>query len=244
MATVLVTGATSGLGEALTLKLAKEGHEVIACGRNKDKLITLDHLDLVTTVSFDVTNIDATHEALKNISADYYVLNAGTCEYIDINDVEADMFKRVFEANVLGASNVMSAVLPNCRAGNTLVFVDSLARLLPFPRSEAYGASKAALYYMAKSFAVDLHKLGIHVKTMSPGFVKTPLTDKNDFPMPMQITAEDAAEYMYKGLFSRSSTVYFPRRFSFIIRALHALPDFIQHKLCVGMARNVSRHAK
>ncbi len=244
MARVLVTGATSGLGEALTLKLVKKGHEVIACGRNQQKLDAYSDEALITTLSFDVTDPVSTQNALKDITADFFVLNAGTCEYVDVNSVEASMFKRVFDANVIGVSNVVAAVLPNCKSGNSLVFVDSLARLLPFPRSEAYGASKAALYYMAKSFAVDLQKKGIKVKTMSPGFVKTPLTDKNDFPMPMQITSEKAAEYMYEGLFNNASSVYFPRRFSTIIRFLGILPAFLRHKLCLGMAKNVQRKSK
>lgn len=238
MATVLVTGATSGLGKALTYKLIEQGHNVIACGRNQEKLDALTTLGSVQTIAFDVTCLDSTQTALRNVKADCYVLNAGTCEYVDVDNIEANMFKRVFDANVIGVSNVIASILPNCQPGNTLVFVDSLARLLPFPKSEAYGASKAALNYMAKSFAVDLHSKGIHVKTMSPGFVKTPLTDKNDFPMPMQISAESAAEYMYQGLFNAKSSIYFPRRFSAIIRLLGMLPAFLKHKLCIVMSRN------
>ncbi len=235
MATILITGATSGIGEALAKRCVNDGHTVVACGRNKEKLAELAKIDNMKTCRFDVTDEAATKEALADIKCDIAVLNAGTCEYVDINNVEPDMFKRVFDANVFGVVNVVSALIPVLKSGNKIVFVDSLARLLPFPKSQAYGASKAALNYIAKSFEVDLAHKGIAVQTLSPGFVKTPLTDKNDFPMPMVISADQAAEYMLKGLFSSSASVYFPKRFSFIIRLLNLLPQALQKKICINM---------
>ncbi len=235
MTTLLITGATSGIGEALAKLAAQSGHHVIACGRNEEKLAELSDLSNMTTCRFDVTNEEETKAALADIKCDIAVLNAGTCEYVDLPELEPDMFKRVFDANVFGVVNMLAGLLPNMKKGNKVVFVDSLARLLPFPRSQAYGASKAALNYMAKSFEVDLASKGIQVQTLSPGFVKTPLTDKNDFPMPMVITADAAAKYMLDGIFKSQSSVYFPRRFSFIVRFLNLLPEFIQRKLCIGM---------
>jgi NAD(P)-dependent dehydrogenase (short-subunit alcohol dehydrogenase family) len=235
MATILITGATSGIGEALSGLCAKAGHSVIACGRNEQKLAELALIENITTCRFDVTDEKATKDALANIECDIAVLNAGTCEYVDINDVEPDMFKRVFDTNVFGVINVVSALIPVLKPGNKIVFVDSLARLLPFPKSQAYGASKAALNYIAKSFEVDLAHMGIAIQTLSPGFVKTPLTDKNDFPMPMVISAQAAAEYMLKGILSSNSSVYFPRRFSFIVRLLNLLPEGLQRRLCINM---------
>jgi NAD(P)-dependent dehydrogenase (short-subunit alcohol dehydrogenase family) len=238
MTTILITGATSGIGEALAKLCAKNGHAVIACGRNEKKLSELAQSANITTCRFDVTNEDETRKALDKIECDIAVLNAGTCEYVDVNDVEPDMFKRVFDTNVFGVVNVVSALIPSLKQGNKIVFVDSLARLLPFPRSQAYGASKAALNYIAKTFEVDLAHKGIKVQTLSPGFVKTPLTDKNDFPMPMVIGAQDAAEYMMKGIFSSRSSIYFPRRFSFIIRFLNMLPEGLQRMLCINMRQS------
>jgi short-subunit dehydrogenase len=235
MARILITGASSGIGEALTYLCARKGHTVIACGRNEDKLAELAKTSNIETCRFDVTDQNESKKALANINCDIAVLNAGTCEYVDIENVEPDMFKRVFDANVFGVVNVVSALLPSLKSGDKIVFVDSLARLLPFPRSQAYGASKAALNYIAKSFEVDLSDTGIKVQTLSPGFVKTPLTDKNDFQMPMVITAESAAEYMFEGIFSNRSGVYFPKRFSFIVRLLNLLPEGIQRKICIKM---------
>lgn len=244
MARILITGATSGLGEALALLAAQNGHQVIACGRNEDKLAELAQRQNIETCRFDVTDEISTREALNDIRCDIAVLNAGTCEYVDVSKVEPDMFKRVFDANVFGVVNVMGALLPNLKAGNKVVFIDSLARLLPFTRSQAYGASKAALNYIAKTMEVDLADKGIKVQSISPGFVKTPLTDKNDFPMPMLISSEQAAQYMLDGILSNRSSVYFPRRFSAIIRFLNLLPEFIQRKLCVSMRQQAVNAAK
>jgi NAD(P)-dependent dehydrogenase (short-subunit alcohol dehydrogenase family) len=235
MATILITGATSGIGEALANICAKAGHAVIACGRNEQKLAELAQIENISSCCFDVTDEQATKVALTDIECDIAVLNAGTCEYVEINDVEPDMFKRVFDANVFGVINVVSALIPVLKPGNKIVFVDSLARLLPFPKSQAYGASKAALNYIAKSFEVDLAHKGIQVQTLTPGFVKTPLTDKNDFSMPMVITAEAAARYMLKGIFSSGSSIYFPRLFSYIIRLLAFLPEGLQKRICINM---------
>ena len=241
MKRILITGATSGIGEALARLCTENGHLVIACGRNAEKLDELAQIENITTCKFDVTDEVATKEALANVTCDIAILNAGTCEYVDINSIEPDMFKRVFDANVFGVVNVVAALIPVLKAGNKVVFVDSLARLLPFPRSQAYGASKAALNYIAKSTEVDLAHKGIKVQTLSPGFVKTPLTDKNDFPMPMVISSQAAAEYMLKGIFSTSSSVYFPRRFSFIVRLLNILPAGIQKRLCINMRQKPKR---
>lgn len=243
MATILITGATSGLGEALANEAATNGHQVIACGRNEEKLKALAMKSNISTLQFDATDQNATKKALATVECDIAVINAGTCEYVDINNVEPDMFRRVFDINVFGSINVISALLPNLEAGNKVVFVDSMARLLPFTRSQAYGASKAAIHYACKSFEVDLKSRGISVQSLSPGFVKTPLTDKNDFPMPMAITAQEAGKYMLKGILSNKSSVYFPRRFGAIIRFLNLLPEALQRKLCVSMRDSAKNDA-
>ncbi|MBT1452285.1 SDR family NAD(P)-dependent oxidoreductase [Glaciecola sp. XM2] len=241
MKRILITGATSGIGEALAVHAAQQGHTVIACGRNEEKLAELAKLDRIETCKFDASDEQATREALKDMHFDIAVINAGTCEYVDIRDVEPDMFRRVFEINVFGAINVTSALLETAKKGDKIVYVDSLARLLPFTRSQAYGASKAALNYIAKSFEVDLASKGISVQSISPGFVKTPLTDRNDFAMPMAISAKRAAQYMLDGILGNRSSVYFPRRFSAFIRILNLLPEFVQRKMCISMKQQTKR---
>jgi NAD(P)-dependent dehydrogenase (short-subunit alcohol dehydrogenase family) len=235
MKSLLITGATSGIGKALALHAAENNYRVIACGRNEDALNELSKIDNIESLRFDVSSLDSARDALKNVNADYYVFNAGTCEYVDVERFESDMFRRVFEPNFFGVVHCVEAVLPNLKKGDSLVIVDSMARLMPFTRSQAYGASKAAVHYFTKSLEVDLHDKGIKVQAVSPGFVETPLTDKNDFDMPMKITADEAAVAMLKGIESGKSSIYFPRMFGYILRCMNTLTDGLKKKLSLGM---------
>jgi short-subunit dehydrogenase len=239
--TLLVTGATSGIGEGLAKLAASRGYNVIACGRNAEKLAQLDAIDNISTLQFDVTDEHATRTALAGVHCDIAVLNAGTCEYVDTDAIEPAMFHRVFEPNFFGVVNCVAALRANLKTGNQIVIVDSLARLLPFTRSQAYGASKAALYYFSKSLEVDLAHDGFDVQTVSPGFVVTPLTDKNDFAMPMKITVDEAVNDMLNGIEKRASSIYFPTRFSLILRFLNILPASLQRNLSLSMKRSMKR---
>lgn len=235
MKTILITGATSGIGKALAIKAADNGYHVIACGRNREALNELSKYSNISGRQFDVSDLEDTRQALANVKFDIAVLNAGTCEYVDLEDFEPEMFRRVFEPNFFGVVHCVDALLPRLKDGDKLVIVDSMARLLPFTRTQAYGSSKAALHYFTKSLEVDLHHKGVKVQAVSPGFVETPLTDKNDFEMPMKISAEEAAEAMLKGIESSKQTVFFPRFFGFILRFMHILPALIQKRLSLAM---------
>lgn len=237
MKTILITGATSGIGKALAIHAAKEGYRVIACGRNKDALDELSSNSNIDACQFDVTDLEDARRALSAVKFDIAVLNAGTCEYVDIDNFEPDMFRRVFEPNFFGVVNCVDALLPKLQQGDKLVIVDSMARLLPFTKSQAYGASKAALHYFTKSLEVDLHHKGIKVQAVSPGFVETPLTDKNDFEMPMKISAEEAAQSMLAGIENDKQTVFFPRIFGFILRFMHILPTMLQKRISLSMRK-------
>ena len=237
MKTILITGATSGIGKALAIHAAKEGYRVIACGRNKDALDELSSNSNIDACQFDVTDLEDARRALSAVKFDIAVLNAGTCEYVDIDNFEPDMFRRVFQPNFFGVVNCVDALLPKLQQGDKLVIVDSMARLLPFTKSQAYGASKAALHYFTKSLEVDLHHKGIKVQAVSPGFVETPLTDKNDFEMPMKISAEEAAQAMLAGIENDKQTVFFPRIFGFILRFLHILPTMLQKRISLSMRK-------
>lgn len=219
----------------MTKHAASQGYNVIACGRNADKLETLSSTPNVTSLQFDVSDETQAIRALSGVKADIYVFNAGTCEYVDVENFEPAMFGRVFQANFMGVVNCIAGILPSISSGNQIVLVDSLARLMPFTRSQAYGASKAALYYFGKSLEVDLAKKGILVQTVSPGFIETPLTQKNDFEMPMKITAEEGVKALLKGIKKRKRTIYFPYLFGLMMRCLSLLPINLQVSLCKRM---------
>lgn len=240
--TMLITGATSGIGQALAYLAADKGYRVLACGRNESKLSELAQHDNIETLRFDVSSQEETHQALKSVECDIAVLNAGTCEYVDVEHFEADMFKRVFQANFFGVINCYEALSKQFKPGNQLVVVDSLARLLPFTRSQAYGASKAALYYFTKSLEVDLLPHGVIVQSVSPGFVETPLTDKNEFEMPMKISVDKAVSAFLKGIESKQRAIYFPKRFSFILRLLGALPSQLKKRIAFKLKQEAEKH--
>ena len=235
MKTMLITGATSGIGKALASHVAENGYKVIACGRNQDALDELSANENISGLQFDVSDLEATRSALASVDFDIAVLNAGTCEYVDIDEFEPDMFRRVFEPNFFGIVHCVDGLMPNLSEEKKLVIVDSMARLFPFTRTEAYGASKAAVHYFTKSLEVDLEKKGVRVQAVSPGFVETPLTDKNDFEMPMKITAEEAAKALLKGIEKDKQTIFFPTFFGWIMRFMHILPVGIQRKLSLSM---------
>ena len=221
MKTILITGATSGIGLALTKLTLSMGYHVIACGRTMTSLSSLNSQQL-TIKQFDVTDKDATKNALSDCQPDIVVLNAGTCIYVDVDTFSSDAFQLNFDVNFFGAVHVLESLLPRLGANSQLVFVDSLARLLPFTRASAYGSSKAALHYLANSLRTDLPNM--FVQTVSPGFVDTPLTQKNAFEMPMLVTPEIAAQKLLEGIEQRKRHITFPKTFALILRCLSLLP--------------------
>lgn len=228
MKSILITGATSGIGEALAYYAAEQNYRVIACGRNPQKLAALAQHPNIVAAAFDVCNEEQSHTTLRSIKADIYVFNAGVCEYVDVNNIDIKLFKRVFDANFFGIVNCIAGVTPHLKSGDQIVIVDSLARLLPFTKSEAYGASKAALHYFSKSLSVDLTNKNVLLQSVSPGFVDTPLTKQNDFAMPMQISVDQAAKRLLHGIEKKQTSIYFPTLFALVLRALHKLPTLCQ----------------
>lgn len=228
MKTMLITGATSGIGLALTKLALNYDFHVIACGRTITPLSQLNSQQL-TIKQFDVTDKKATCNALHDCQPDIVVLNAGTCIYVDMDTFSSDAFHQNFNVNFFGAIYVIEALLPRLQTNTQLVFVDSLARLLPFTRASAYGSSKSALHYMANSLRTDLPELV--VQTVSPGFVDTPLTQKNAFEMPMLVTPEIAAQKLLKGILQRKRHITFPKTFALILSCLSLLPTSWQTHL-------------
>lgn len=227
MKTILITGATSGIGEALCLHYQTRGYHLIACGRNTEKLAQLADYENVSCICVDLCNEQQVHDKMQHLSViDMVILNAGSCEYInDAKQFDGALFARVINANVIAMGFCLAALLPKIPAGGQLALVGSSASYLPFSRAEAYGTSKAAVAYLARSLAIDLKPQKIDVSLISPGFVKTPLTDKNDFQMPMQISAQQAAIEIANGLNKRKFDIHFPKKFTFLLKALSLLPE-------------------
>jgi short-subunit dehydrogenase len=225
--TLLLTGATSGIGEALCYQYIALGWKVIACGRNTEKLALLANNDGVTTIQVDLNDEQQVVDAFSSLTTlDLVILNAGSCEYIDdAKHFDAQLFARVINTNLIAVGYCLQALLPKIIVGGQLALVGSSASFLPFSRAQAYGASKAGIAYLASSLSIDLKKHNIDVSLIRPGFVKTPLTDKNDFNMPMCITSEQASDFIVKGLSKRQFDIHFPKKFTLILKIISLLPE-------------------
>ncbi|MCK6264218.1 SDR family NAD(P)-dependent oxidoreductase [Vibrio sp. ZSDE26] len=234
---ILITGATSGIGHELALRYAKEGHDVIACGRNETKLSQLQQLhSSIQPLCFDLTDYENYPEWEEGKTLDLVIFNAGDCEYIDdLLDFDAKKFERVININLISIGYGLQTWLKHIKTGGRVALVSSSAGLLPLPRAEAYGASKAAVTYLGKTLAVRLTDMNIHVSVVHPGFVKTPLTDKNTFDMPMIITTEKAAEKITTGLAKGKAEINFPTLFVFIMKCLRFLPSSTWNRLATKM---------
>ncbi|RLV61613.1 SDR family NAD(P)-dependent oxidoreductase [Parashewanella curva] len=227
MQKVLITGASSGIGAALYSQYISQGFNVIACGRNQQKLEELTQAHVKGTgLVFDVTQQQQVVEATRDIDElDILILNAGDCKYIDdAKHFDASLFKHNIETNLISVGYLLESLLPKLKHGGQLVLVSSSATIVPFPRAEGYGASKAGMDYLAKSLTIDLKPHNIDVSLVHPGFVKTPLTDKNDFSMPFLIDAEQAAQAIFAGVSKRKRYIHFPKRLTLLLKMFSLLP--------------------
>lgn len=223
---ILITGATSGIGKQLATDYHGRKHQIWAVGRNESVLGELQRMGM-NTGRLDLTERDVCLEWFKTLPhIDLAVLNAGNCEYIDLPEFDSESVMRVMRANVDSLAISIEGVLPLIRkSGNGhLAIVGSSAAYIPLPRAEAYGASKAAVAYMANSLRVDLKREGIPVSLICPGFVKTPLTDLNDFDMPFRITTEEASTAIQAGLKKRKAEIHFPKKFTYVMKLMSWLP--------------------
>lgn len=230
---VLITGGTSGIGLALVSRYLMLGWQVIVCGRNETRLNEIPvaysgYGAQLSTLAFNVCDRIGCLEAAAELNGrlDLVILNAGGCEYIDDpNMFDGKLFARVIENNLISVGYCLEAFLPALETGGRVALMGSSAALLPLPRAEAYGASKAALAYLANSLRLHLAASRIDVSLIEPGFVRTPLTDKNDFPMPGRIEVEDAARRIVSALSRGKDRIQFPRRLLWPMRLLALLPD-------------------
>lgn len=222
---VLITGASSGLGRQLALDYQHAGWQVWGCGRDVQRLAQLAQAG-ITPLAFDVRDRTTLTEMAEQVSSlDLLILNAGTCEYMALDDgFDGELFARVIETNVIATGLALEAFLPLLAPGSRLAIVSSSVSWLPLPKAEAYGASKAALDYLAATLRLELQAKGVGVTLIRPGFVQTPLTAKNDFPMPCLVAVDEASRIIRAGLAAGQHQIHFPRRFIWLLRLLGVLP--------------------
>jgi short-subunit dehydrogenase len=213
---VWVTGASSGIGAALARELANRGASVAISARNVEKLRAVgDNRMLVVPV--DVTDREATVAAGGTVRAalgglDVAVLNAGTWSRFHVDQWDSQAFQDQLQTNLMGTVHALEAVVPTMLEDGRgrIVGTASVAGYRGIPGAEAYGATKAALLNLFESLRGSLGPRGIVVQTVAPGFVKTPMTDRNSFPMPFLISAEAAARAIADGIEKDKAEVVFP----------------------------------
>tara|TARA_B110000971_G_C20005234_1_gene498791 strand:+ start:201 stop:968 length:768 start_codon:yes stop_codon:yes gene_type:complete len=240
-----ITGASSGIGAALALELASRGWQVAISARRKADLAKIAKgQDNITAFVCDVTDREAMAATATKIEKKLGpialgIINAGIYLPTAFPDFDAEIFDRTFEVNLTGTVNGLAALMPLMvsRGQGHISLVSSVAGYGGLPTSAAYGASKAALFNLGESMAMDLKASGVHVSMVAPGFVKTPATDVNPFPMPFIIEAEDAARRIANGLAKGKTHISFPKRFSYLLRAINLLPRGLYVKL-VGSSTN------
>ncbi|MGA0531494.1 SDR family NAD(P)-dependent oxidoreductase [Hansschlegelia sp. KR7-227] len=231
-----ITGASSGIGRALALALAADGVTVAATARRADALDALvleskGLSGLVAAFPGDVTDAEAMANAASSIAVahgaiDLAVLNAGLFIPVRADPFDLAAFRKTFDVNLGGVATCLSAVLPamTARRGGRLVLVSSVTGYGGLPTSAAYGATKAGLINLAESLKFDLDRRGVGIQIVNPGFVDTPATRQNPFTMPALMSVDEAARRIMDGIVDGRFEITFPKRFTYVLKALRLLP--------------------
>ncbi|QFY59920.1 SDR family NAD(P)-dependent oxidoreductase [Rhizobium grahamii] len=240
---VWISGASSGIGRALALQLAAEGYRVAVTARDHEKLAELQAqanglAGSIVVLDGDVTDPEDMEHVLASIEYEHGTLalaifNAGVYLPVHAEELKRDDFEQSFAVNVQGVVNCLIPAVRHMKAKGQgqIAIVSSVTGYGGLPTSAAYGATKAALINMAESLKFDLDKMGIRIQVVTPGFVDTPATRKNEFPMPSLISAEEAAAEISAGLKSKRFEITFPKRFTYTLKLLKLVPYGLYFRL-------------
>lgn len=230
---IWIIGASSGIGAALVHELSMRGALVTASGRNVNALATIAKDANATSLPLDITDADAVRNAAESFSRlDAVIVMAGTYAPSSLYDMKHEDARRIIEVNFAGPLNVITATLPALRRSHgQIALCASVAGYAGLPNGQPYSGTKAALINLTQSLRAEERKNGVDVRLICPGFVHTPMTEKNTFPMPMAITTKEAATHIADGLAGSSFEIHFPKRFTWIMKALACLPYGIYFKI-------------
>lgn len=230
-----ITGASMGIGAETAFLLAENGYTVFASARSADKLEAMAQdrraCGRIHPLPLDVTDREASARALGTILEKagppaVAVLNAGTFLPVRGHAMDFENFDKTFDVNFFGVVNSMIPVIDVMMGAGRgqIAIVSSVAGYGGLRKSASYGASKAALINMAESMKFDLDRNNITIQLINPGFVDTPLTEKNDFPMPFLMPVDAAGKRIVHGLKDGGFEITFPRRFTYLLKAANLLP--------------------
>lgn len=228
-----VTGAGTGIGRGIARRLAEDGWTVAASARTARDLDSLaaEVPGRITAFQLDVTDATACEETGKSIEAslgpvELAVLNAGSYFPTTANNFSVENFRKTVDLNLMGVVNCMGPIVPLmvARRSGHIAAMGSQTAFVGLPTAASYGATKAALNSMVEAFRPDFEQFGVTMTVINPGFVKTPATDKNRFPMPFLMDVDTAVDHIMRGLDSRRFAINFPWQMTLGTKLLHALP--------------------
>lgn len=236
---ILITGASSGLGAELARQYASLNNELILLARREERLKVLQSelLPLCADVSIvvvDVTDFKRVQENMREVGVvDIVILNAGISLGHSGNMATIDEFKYLYDVNVLSNHAILEVLLPLMQKNQSgkIVFISSLASLFSMPTSKVYSSSKRALNAYAEAIRYKYKKDNIKVINILPGFIKSELTDKNDFDMPFILETSEGVRKIKNAIEKNKRFYAFPLRFYLIIKLLSFLPHFLQEKI-------------
>lgn len=237
--TYWLVGASEGLGRALALRLSKAGCALVLSARNVDSLTALaDSLPgPARVVVCDVSDRASVVQAAQAVGdVDGVVYLAGVYWPFAAYEWNAEQAEIMFDVNLTGAARVLGQVVPAMvrRGAGHIVITGSLSGYRGLPGSIGYSSSKAGLMHLAESIHADLRGSGVDVQLANPGFIRTRLTDKNDFKMPFLMEPDQAAEEMMILMRSDKFQRAFPRVFSWLFRGANFLPDWAYYRVFGG----------
>ena len=247
--TIWITGGSTGIGKALAIKFAKEGWNVAISARRENLLKeTCGEHENISSFPLDVTDKNKCKEVFQNIvntfqSVDICFFSTGTWDPKKEKDIDVEQIENVFKVNFFGTLNSIKAAEKyfKDKKSGTITIVSSIAGYRGLPNSTGYGPSKSALNNLAESLYFDFGRSNVRVCLVSPGFIKTPMTDKNDFKMPFLKTSEYAAEKIYDGLVNKNSfEIHFPKSLTTILKILSFLPN----KIYFGLIGKLTKYQK
>lgn len=226
---IWIIGASSGIGAALAAELSRHGVRLVLSARREAELLKLSEsmprpAEICTV---DVSDANALIDiAAKHGPFDSVIFLAAIYEPGLLEQMSADSARRTVDINIMGALNTVAAVYPAMKGAGKgqIVLCGSVAGYCGLPNSQPYSLTKAAVMNLAQTLRVEGRRHNVDVKLISPGFVRTPLTDKNDFDMPHIIEASDAARIIARGLTARAFEIHFPKRFTWMVKILAMLP--------------------
>lgn len=234
---VWITGASSGIGLEFARQLSARGNKLILSSRRREPMDALG-LPETLVVPCDVTDPAQVRRAHEEGTArfgpvDVVICNAGIGENTEGVGFDADLVRRIMDVSFLGTVYPVGCVLPSMieRGGGTIVGISSLGGYRGFAGHGAYAAAKGAVRLLCESLRCDLARYGVQVTILCPGFVRTPLTDRNTYGMPQLLEVEKAVRLMTRAVERGDREYYFPRPFAWVVKALYYVPNFIFDRL-------------